>query len=89
MRQLSIAVFALLGMSGAAFAQEAVFETKSQTPETALVAGRAALEYPARPVAKQTRFALKQESRPSPMRSSFNPLLKRWTLEHANQRGTP
>jgi len=44
MRQLSIAVLALLGMSNLAFAQEAVFETKSLTPETALVAAKTALE---------------------------------------------
>ena len=44
MRQVAIVVFTLLGMSGIAFAQEAVFETKSLTPETALVAARAAME---------------------------------------------
>ncbi|MCR4304080.1 MAG: heme-binding protein [Gallionella sp.] len=43
MRQLPIIVLTLLGMSSA-FAQEAVFETKSLTPETALAAARAALE---------------------------------------------
>lgn len=44
MRQLPIVVFTLLGMSGIAFAQDAVFETKSLTPETALVAAQAAME---------------------------------------------
>jgi uncharacterized protein GlcG (DUF336 family) len=39
-----LAVFALLGTSGMALAQEAVFQTKSLTPETALVAARAAME---------------------------------------------
>lgn len=44
MHRSPIAVLTLLGMCGAAFAQEAVFETKSLTPETALVAAKAALE---------------------------------------------
>jgi len=44
MRQLSIAVFILVGTISVAFAQEAVFETKSLTPETALVAAKAAME---------------------------------------------
>lgn len=44
MRLSAIVVFILLGMSGIASAQEAVFQTKSLTPETALVAARAALE---------------------------------------------
>jgi len=44
MRQIPIIVIALIGMYHAAFAQEAVFETKSLTPETALVAAKAAME---------------------------------------------
>jgi uncharacterized protein GlcG (DUF336 family) len=44
MRQSTISVLFLLGMSSVAVAQEAVFETKSLTPETALVAARAAME---------------------------------------------
>jgi uncharacterized protein GlcG (DUF336 family) len=44
MRQLCFAILVLLGTSGGAFAQEAVFDIKSLTPETALVAARAALE---------------------------------------------
>jgi uncharacterized protein GlcG (DUF336 family) len=44
MRQLFFAILVLLGTTGGAFAQEAVFEIKSLTPETALVAARAALE---------------------------------------------
>jgi len=44
MNRTTIAVLALLFMSGAAFAEQAVFETKSLTPETALVAAKAALE---------------------------------------------
>jgi len=44
MRQLSFAVFILVGTISVAFAQEAVFETKSLTPETALVAAKAAME---------------------------------------------
>jgi uncharacterized protein GlcG (DUF336 family) len=44
MRQLPIAMLTLLLINGAAFAQEAVFQTKSLTPETALVAARAAME---------------------------------------------
>jgi uncharacterized protein GlcG (DUF336 family) len=44
MHKLSIAFLALLGISNIAFAKEAVFETRSLTPETALVAAQAALE---------------------------------------------
>ena len=44
MRLSAIVVFILLGMSGIASAQEAVFQTKSLAPETALVAARAAME---------------------------------------------
>lgn len=44
MYRATIAAVTLLGSVGAAFAQEAVFQTKSLTPETALVAARAALE---------------------------------------------
>ncbi|TRZ56592.1 MAG: heme-binding protein [Rhodocyclaceae bacterium] len=44
MRQLLIAVLTLIGVSGFTFAQEAVFQTKSLTPETALAAAQAALE---------------------------------------------
>lgn len=44
MRQVPIAVLALIGASGFAIAQDAVFQTKSLTPETALVAAQAALE---------------------------------------------
>lgn len=45
MNQLTIVMLALLGMSSAAYAQEsAVFETKSLTPETALLAARTAME---------------------------------------------
>lgn len=44
MRKLAIVILTMLGMSSFAFAQEAVFETKSLTPETALVAARAAME---------------------------------------------
>jgi uncharacterized protein GlcG (DUF336 family) len=39
-----IASFSILAVAGAAVAQEAVFQTKSLTPETALVAARAAME---------------------------------------------
>jgi len=44
MRQFIIAVFTLVGTISFAFAQDAVFETKSLTPETALVAAKAAME---------------------------------------------
>lgn len=44
MRKSALVVFILLGMSGIASAQEAVFQTKSLAPETALVAARAAME---------------------------------------------
>ncbi len=39
-----LAVLSLFAFSGTSFAQEAVFQTKSLTPETALVAAKAALE---------------------------------------------
>jgi len=42
--KISFVFLALLGSVNFAFAQEAVFETKSLTPETALVAAKAALE---------------------------------------------
>lgn len=41
--QLALAL-AALGLAGSALAQEAVFQTKSLTPETALVAAQTALE---------------------------------------------
>lgn len=44
MNKASSAVLALLLTSGVAYAEQAVFETKSLTPETALVAAKAALE---------------------------------------------
>lgn len=44
MNRAFIAAFSVLGLAGAAVAQEAVFQTKSLTPETALVAARAAME---------------------------------------------
>lgn len=44
MYRSSYVVLALLGLAGAALAQDATFQTKSLTPETALVAARAALE---------------------------------------------
>jgi len=44
MHRAPLAVVTLLGLAGAALAQQAVFQTKSLTPETALVAARAALE---------------------------------------------
>jgi uncharacterized protein GlcG (DUF336 family) len=45
MRQFTIVFLTLFGMNSVAYAQEsAVFETKSLTPETALMAARAALE---------------------------------------------
>lgn len=44
MYRTTITTVALLGFVGTAFAQEGVFQTKSLTPETALVAARAALE---------------------------------------------
>jgi uncharacterized protein GlcG (DUF336 family) len=45
MRQLAIFFLTLFSMNSVAFAQDAaVFETKSLTPETALVAARAAME---------------------------------------------
>jgi len=39
-----LAIVTLLGLTGAVRAQEGVFQTKSLTPETALVAAKAALE---------------------------------------------
>jgi len=44
MHRVPIAALALVGLTGVTVAQEAVFQTKSLTPETALVAARAALE---------------------------------------------
>jgi uncharacterized protein GlcG (DUF336 family) len=44
MNRQSIVFVAMLGFAGTVLAQEAVFQTKSLTPETALVAARAALE---------------------------------------------
>jgi uncharacterized protein GlcG (DUF336 family) len=44
MERAPLAIVTLLGLSGASFAQEAVFQTKSLTPETALAAAKAALE---------------------------------------------
>ena len=44
MHRAPLAVVTLLGLAGAALAQQAVFQTKSLTPETALVAAKAALE---------------------------------------------
>jgi uncharacterized protein GlcG (DUF336 family) len=44
MYRLSAAIVALLGLAGSSLAQEGVFQTRSLTPETALVAARAALE---------------------------------------------
>ena len=44
MHRVPIAALALVGLTGVAVAQEAVFQTKSLTLETALVAARAALE---------------------------------------------
>lgn len=39
-----LAIFTLLGLTGTSLAQEAVFQTRSLTPETALAAAHAALE---------------------------------------------
>lgn len=44
MRLLSIAVFMLFGLPNAVFAQNATFQIKSLTPETALTAAKTALE---------------------------------------------
>jgi len=44
MYRTPLAIVALLGLTGAVIAQEGVFQTKSLTPETALVAAKAALE---------------------------------------------
>ena len=44
MRQGLVAVLTVIGMSGSTFSQEAVFQTKSLTPETALAAAQAAME---------------------------------------------
>jgi len=44
MHRAPLAVVTLLGLAGAALAQQAIFQTKSLTPETALVAAKAALE---------------------------------------------
>ena len=43
MHKLPVLIFTLLGMSNMVFAQNAVFETRSLTPETALVAAQAAM----------------------------------------------
>lgn len=45
MRKMIIGAFMCCGLAGAAAAQDATFQTKSLTPETALVAARAALEH--------------------------------------------
>ena len=44
MRKLSFLAFTLFGLTGVVFAQEATFLTKSLTPETALIAAKAAME---------------------------------------------
>jgi uncharacterized protein GlcG (DUF336 family) len=44
MYRIVVAVLALFGLAGSTAAQQGLFETKSLTPETALVAARAALE---------------------------------------------
>ncbi len=44
MYRTSIAALTLVGLAGVALAQDAIFQTKSLTPETALIAARAALE---------------------------------------------
>ncbi|MCF8197447.1 MAG: heme-binding protein [Sulfuritalea sp.] len=44
MNKTILAVLSLFAFSATSFAQEAVFQTKSLTPETALVAAKAALE---------------------------------------------
>jgi uncharacterized protein GlcG (DUF336 family) len=44
MKKISIAILVLFLSSSVAYAEQAVFETKSLTPETALVAAKAALE---------------------------------------------
>ncbi|MBS3935638.1 MAG: heme-binding protein [Sulfuritalea sp.] len=45
MRKLSLLLFSLCGLAGAPQAQEGSFQTKSLTPETALIAAQAALEH--------------------------------------------
>jgi len=44
MYRAPLAIVTLLGLAGAALAQQAVFQTQSLTPETALAAAKAALE---------------------------------------------
>ncbi len=44
MRNLSLVAFALFGLTGVVSAQEATFQTKSLTPETALIAAKAAMQ---------------------------------------------
>ena len=44
MRPTTLVAFLSVGLSGAVFAQGATFQTKSLTPETALVAAKAAME---------------------------------------------
>jgi len=44
MYRAPLAIVTLLGLTGASLAQEAIFQTKSLTPETALAAAKAALE---------------------------------------------
>ena len=44
MHKTIVAILTLLGTSGAAFAADAVFQTKSLAPETALIAAKAAME---------------------------------------------
>lgn len=44
MYRAPLAVVALLGLTGISFSQDAVFQTRSLTPETALAAAKAALE---------------------------------------------
>ena len=44
MRTSTLLAPVLFGLAGLAFAQQATFQTKSLTPETALTAARAAME---------------------------------------------
>lgn len=44
MRKLSMLLFSCVSLSGIAQAQEATFQTKALTPETALIAARAAMD---------------------------------------------
>ncbi len=44
MRNLSLVAFALFGLTGVVSAQEPTFQTKSLTPETALIAAKAAMQ---------------------------------------------